>query len=363
MLFYRYCRLAVLSLFTAGAVACSDGGGGDEPKPEGPLTFTVDKKTITANGEDEVTFTVKQGDADVTSAATITMTSSNGKTVRSRLTTNKWGSKINGEFIFSARYNNKTAGDQITITASNRPEETFYRKIAIMQVTSTGCTNCPAMTPILDQLQTEFPDRLLRASYHMQYGSGPTAADPMTIPDSKNFASTYGIEGLPNIILDQRIETVRTSIIGLIRLDIRKSFKDFPASCGVAFTTKLENNTIHVDTKVKASMKGQYRVAVYVLEDGIVATQDNNGVFDAEYVHNHVVRAQLAGGFTGDDLGVIGIDEEKSKSFQIGVENSWNTEKITILVCVLDNPDGSGFIVNNSNACALGESVDYKYNE
>ena len=74
-------------------------------KPD-QLILTPDKETITADGTDKVTFTVKLGTRDVTSEAEISV----GAT---KLTSNEFTSTTAGEYKFTASYDGKTSAEVI----------------------------------------------------------------------------------------------------------------------------------------------------------------------------------------------------------------------------------------------------------
>lgn len=112
-----------------------------------------------------------------------------------------------------------------------------------------------------------------------------------------------------------------------------------------------------VDIELYAAKSANYRVALYILEDGIVARQNNGGTYKDDYIHNHVVRAMVSKLYEGDRVGEIKAAEKATKSYTFSLDSSWKKENCTLCALVFDNSQ----TVINAAVCAVGESVDYDY--
>ena len=117
--------------------------------PEKKLTITADKNTISANGTDAVTFTVKYGNEDVSRDKSMNIIRTfNGEKMTLAAGANSFTTTVAGNYTFTARYykgGEFVTEDEVTVVAtsveSNGKQE-FRHKLLGMQFTSIGCPNC-----------------------------------------------------------------------------------------------------------------------------------------------------------------------------------------------------------------------------
>ncbi len=102
-------RLLLTALtLTAVLVSCND-----KQEEIKDLVLTPSKTTVTADGADKVTFTVKYGETDVTASAEISVDGT-------KLSAAEFTTTIAAEYKFKAAYNGKTS-NEVTITATEVP--------------------------------------------------------------------------------------------------------------------------------------------------------------------------------------------------------------------------------------------------
>lgn len=347
-------------ILLAGIAGCS---GNSDSNMEGPLVMTADKESIMADGSDMVTFTVMKGNVEISTRADIYMVSKNGNRISEKLDGNAFSSRAEGTYVFEARFTSDTKyiSEQITVTVNEYEiSEVFFRRMFGMQFTSTGCSSCPSLTASLDNLPEAYAERLVRASFHIDYSSSYT--DPMHLPITFSYMVDllYSTGGLPSFYLDMMPETKVVSEQNLIINQMDRVMRDYPAICGVKTATvysESENN-LKITFTVKSSLTSQFRIAPFIVEDGIVADQTG----DRNYVHNTTVRRALSLSLIGDKLGTIKAGEETVMEYNEKLDSGWKLENLRVVVCVLDTVDGSTYRGNNSDQCGIDDSTDYLYN-
>lgn len=110
-----------------------------------------------------------------------------------------------------------------------------------------------------------------------------------------------------------------------IKSDVAADVTAFSASPVIANTGmyyRIKGNIVTVDAKVKffEAVNGQYKVAIYLVEDGITAGQatvkNGQGVMD-NLVHHNILRTSMSATTWGEELanGAIAKDKEFTKSF------------------------------------------------
>ena len=367
--------LAALSLATLlsceGTVDPMDGNN-DDPQvdstltvPEGVLRIFADKTTITADGQDEVTFKVMFGSEDVSNARTMQLTRSyeGGDAKYMSHGVNKFATSTAGKYTFKAEYyyaGKQYSDNEIVVTAeefySGEAKE-YARKTLAVYFTSTSCTSCPSASAGIKALQAKHPGEISVVAFH-KYLAMP---DPMEIPETEEFRSLLGgFTGLPRLFWNMRKGTE------LIGPDFSESYAEEIAAgeptCGVAVETSLDGRSLTVDLGITSNIPAVYRYIVFLVEDGIDEYEQNGDY----YVHDNVVRDVLTpatGNRINDNLPLT-VGVEAKAQVKAELPSDWDVANMRVVVAALRSEDGGEtFVVNNVNECKAGEDSKYQYNE
>lgn len=327
-----------------GFVACSDGDTNEPgPQPE-ELRLTASPSTVKAG--DEVTFTVTNNGADVTSAAQVLSLSEEGKIV-----TGKWSSEKPGEYQFAAVYAGRTSATQTVTVKSGISTGNYKRRVLAMDFTGTSCSACPTMTRMIDSYVSSNPDRLVVIGAHVNVPS----ADPLTIPDGERLAAVAGCAGsAPNMWVDYR--EVCSATLTTFRAKVERSINEYPAVCGVKIASSLDGQQVKASVSVRFNETGNYKICAALLEDNV------NVSGSVENVYHHVLRA-FATTATGDSLGECVEGQETNKEFTFTNEGAWKTDNCRVAVYVLRETAEGKYYVNNIRECGVGQTADFDYEE
>lgn len=354
----------------------TDKGNPMEQVPEGVLRIFADKTTITADGSEEVTFTVMFGSEDVSNAKTLQLIREfNGDQKYMAYGANKFSTVAAGTYKFTAKYyyaGNHFTDNSVEVVATqffSGEEKAYERRVLGVYFTSTGCTSCPSATKGLKDLQAKNPGKISVVAFHSHMGA---VSDPMTIPETDLFNTVLGgFDGLPRLFWNMR---KGTKFIGpTFDQGYEEELAAYKTQCGVSIKTEpipdaydgMPEDHIspyQIKVGITSNIPSVYRYLVFVVEDGIVAEQTGN----RDYVHNNVVRAVLTsekGDKLNDNLPfTTGVEVSATKILEISPE--WNCDNIRIIVAATTSSDGGfSFVVNNVAECKLGESVSYQYAE
>lgn len=236
-----------------------------------------------------------------------------------------------------------TGGDSVDIK--------FTRHASVFEFTGTWCAMCPSGYIFLKYL---IEDYYSHDTVHILAFHDSTADDPMGISLTNTLYNKFALNGYPGFVVDMREGTSEKTEIQPM---LDSSFKDYPATCGVKLTSSYSGDKGSVTAELYAAKSGVYRLAIYLLEDGIVARQNNSGNYKDDYVHNHVVRALLSSKYEGDRVGDIAAGQKASKSYDITLNSSWKAENCSLCALVIDS---SGCVINAA-VCPLNGSVDYDF--
>lgn len=349
--------LGVLGLSLQG-ISCS--GNSDEEtqtQTEGKVTLTPSIGTIKANGSDAVTFKVYDGTAEVTASAVIRCV--NDDTTLSGAT---FSTRTPGDYTFTAIYANRTS-DPVKVVAipEDQPQvpSQFVRHICVMEFTGQWCANCPSGYNYMNYIiSRKFADVAHVIALHDNEGG----KDDLALPVQKKMASAFGVKGYPAAVVDLRdLCPLTDDLDNTFRKSIESSQNDYPAHCGVAVKSVYDPAAKQavVTVRLYPEKSAGYRVALWVVEDGITAPQNVLGKYENNYVHNHVARKLVSAvdqDYSGERLGDLTADKEASKDFTVAVDPSWNPDNTFLFALAIDD---KGY-VNNMAICKIVDGdTDY----
>lgn len=375
---FRYVAAAFSALALA---ACSgtidtnddniDPGAGKDQVPEGVLRIFADKTEISADGNDEVTFTVMFGSEDVSNAKTLQLVRSfNGEEKYMAYGVNKYSTVTAGEYTFSAKYyygGNHYTDNSVKVEAKQfftGEEKSYARRYFGTLFTSTGCNSCPLAARGLKDLQAANPGEITLVAFHADM----TVPDPMTIAETYEFQSALGgFQGLPAFFWNMREESYTGGSTFTESFAAEKAAYD--TYSGVAINTSYDESSSKLDIEVgiASNMPAVFRYMIILVEDNIPATgeYEQNGQ-NKDYIHYNVVRKVLTG-VSGDKINdnlplTVGVEVKASKSVTLPKE--WKTENMRVVAVALTSGDGGfNWTANNVNECKVGDDVPYIYAE
>lgn len=360
---------SVMAFLLALVMYGCSGNSSDEPESD-MLVLNASSLLIEADGADITEFTVTKGTQDVTSAAEILM---NGQTFSGT----RFYTDTEGEYKFSARYNGETSAeivvratksDNLVIPADPDPEryEGFVKRVLLLQATGTWCGWCPAVMASIKEYNNSFSDGLaVFAAAHN--------GDSMSNDFGAKVISWLGVTGFPtlnvNLIPGETVSCytngsdVVTANVDAIRKVVETyTAKDAKSAIAAVVRADKASNKVEVEAKIKIAESGSYRVAAWLLEDGISDNSQQNytDLTDDFSTHNNVLRQSSASLAFGDKLGdslPAGSTKDFTCSFTLSSEKMDNC-RVLIMVTA---PEGGVFAVDNVVACPLNSKVGFEY--
>ena len=373
----RISTLFFAAFIMVGLSSCRGNVDYDDPfyVPEGVLRIFADKSTIDADGQDVVTFTVKFGSKDVSTDSNMNLIRVvNGTETTLKPGLNTFSTPAAAEYKFKARYYSSGAcysDNEVVVNAVPVDEgvgqKDYYQKLWGMQFTAVSCEYCPMLAASLKKVRSSYPERIVQTAFHVAFAED-MMTDPMRLDINESFRNIvqHGT-GLPLFAFNMMKSEINiVSEEDLIRERMQIVMSEYPAQCGVRIHTLYDHagRTLTVTAGVTSNVRTEYWYHIILVEDGVEHAQA--GV-EGVYVHDNVVRSVLSGNCYGDRLNSgVALREgvEVTVSRQMTVSAGWDTDKMRVVVAALSSPDeGKTIICNNINECAVGSSVDYKYND
>ena len=378
--------LAIFCLSALAFVGCeasssedNNDGGSDTSKQ---LLLIADKTTIYDNGTDAATFTLYYDGMILTEGYEIY----EGETL---LEGNTFTSTVKGSHIIWASYGTLESNDvSINVVSTppaapaapedTNPEKTnFKRRVLLTQFTGTGCGFCPLMMNALHYALQVYGDEIVIAAAHL-YNEN----DPAYLSEAQTLDNAMSIFDFPNLVADLD-KTTRNAdpFYSNVKKIIDSSFARVDVKGGIAVNAKYhpEEGYIVINTTVKAKTTTDFRVAAWLLEDGIYGKQ---AVYSDPYsetgeliqpldgvvfnTHNNCIRLtegkQSNADYTGFSLGTIEAGKTASRDFAFRLQSKWKTDNLRVIVFITTK-EGNNWLVNNVVSCKKDDSVDFEYED
>lgn len=286
-----------------------------------------------------------------------------------------------GERIFYGMYNGKRSKVlTIYVVPANTPEfptdsnvnsYDFNYRMLLVDHTGSNCGYCPAMKTTLRDMY-ENPQygsgvnivySYSFSSQELCYSSDATAVRNYYREVCKN--SSMPLSGYPSVTCNYL--HAHAASVATVMTQIDMLWRDV-ADAGVAVASHMDGNNLILSTEIKSSVSQYYRVAVWVLEDGIYERQASG----QEWMNTHhdvlrdclteVTNKEIA----GLEWGYVRANDTSRKVLEFTIEDNpnWQSEnfKLAIVISAPNNDKGGKYEVVNTLICNIGESVGFEYN-
>ena len=238
----------------------------------------------------------------------------------------------------------------------------FEHRILLVQHTGTACPNCPELMASLKLLSEDksYADKYQHVAAHSYNEDGDPAYSTAAANLSQAFCSGY----YPELTFNLTKENTGTSLaVETIKQCIDKLHQD-KADVGIAAAAALTGNSLGINVQIKAAKDNQYRIAAWLLEDGIRGKQE--GAYeDWMSTHENAVRAMVGSSLNlriyGEKVGALTAGQTAEKTFVIDLDESWKAENCKVLVVVNAAGKDGRYDLVNCALCPIGGSVNYQY--
>lgn len=309
------------------------------------MTMEVYPSSFAADGVEQAKFSVFEGNADVTADAVIYNVET-GEALKG----NTFSTTVPGTYYFYAEYDGQKT-DHVSVVAEQVVESAFVRKVCLMEFTDAQCTFCPAASRYIDQFILAKNENVHLMAFHEK--------DQWKFSQYAVLQSKFKITATPYAVVDMRQGfSMESGKMGDVKDAVNNAPSMYPSHCGVAVSSVKNAQIAKVTAKLYSEKSSDYYLTLYVVEDGIIGAQLDNGLNTPDYYHQFVVRQMLSATVYGDHLGRVTAQTEASKEYEVTIDSSWNLAKTYIYALAMDE---NGH-VNNMQVCLLdGGSAEYEY--
>lgn len=235
-------------------------------------------------------------------------------------------------------------------TPTDTTSDTIIRKVLLEDFTGHTCAACPASHAEAKRLHDIYGEQLIVLGIHAGFFSWPQSA-----PYQNNFQTTTGTtittdfnlinlpfpKGMVNRLYKQSTSSQyifdwpdwETTIDTILQR---------PADAGIeisnTFSTSDSIMSSTIDIKMISDYINPINLAVYYVEDSVVAPQKNGSVDVLDYIHRHMLRGSFSGAFgeTIANNATAGQELNRTYSTKLTPTNA-NVNQVYIYAILFDN--------------------------
>jgi hypothetical protein len=259
---------------------------------------------------------------------------------------------INRYILFFLLFVLCLACEEKEVTIPDSSDIDSDRIVLIEEFSGVQCPNCPDGNIVVEELIDQYPKNVVSVTIHSEFLAEPFSDSKYDFrtDEAQEIEDLLGFWfGKPEAAINRKIypneSFIRVGFPDLWPSLVESELLNAPrASVEIEHTFDVERNlTATVKVTALESISGDLRIGVYLHESHLIDKQDNNGVKESEYEHNHVLRKVLSN-VEGDPIGNglnAGESVSKEYSFTLPEEtNWWKAENMELIAFVsLNEPD------------------------
>lgn len=200
--------------------------------------------------------------------------------------------------------------EDIVVFACDTPDfpnlGNVYRKILLEEYTGHTCVNCPDGHRRAGLLKDKYGDSIVIVAIHAGLFAHPEP--PEFTADYRTIVGTtlndfFGVEGYP-VGMVSRLPFASSNLIdrsawGIASAAINKSDPSAAIQMIVQYDGVEQKACVHTKVSFLKAISNEVKLAVYMIEDGIVSPQKNSSASIGDvpvihnYTHKHMLRASL----------------------------------------------------------------------
>ena len=211
--------------------------------------------------------------------------------------------------------------------------DNLKKTAVLIDFTGWSCTNCPQAAQEAHRLQGFLEENLIVVSLH-PYGSHWTEPSGNALDLRSDAATAYfdflgKPDGFPignvdfakyndNLLIDRNLWAAATTQRVMLETDV-----NLQISCS------LDARKVTINANIINETNKNLSLILWLVESKIYGKQSNNGVWEENYEHNHVLR-DAVNGVWGEN-----VAENYSKEYVIN--EKWNIENCSVIGVVINS--------------------------
>lgn len=219
------------------------------------------------------------------------------------------------------------------------------QKPLVTKITATWCPNCGSWGwTFFHDIIDDNPNNAIFLAAH--------PSGDLVSPEGQDFNSNLGASGQPKFYMNEQLIGVNSGNTAALRTQVSDDILAMNGQSpvvGTGIEVTRDGNTLTATTNTKffSAADGDYHLAIYVIEDHVIANQANNS---ASADHPFILRTSFGGSTFGNSIasGAIAEGFEVQRTLTTTLLSTWNVDNLKFAAVVWKNVDGTFEYVNGN---------------
>lgn len=199
------------------------------------------------------------------------------------------------------------------------------RKVLVQEFTGQFCPNCPLGHEALDNIAKQYGKNAVIVSIHAGDMAFDDPAFGLKTADGDIYAKEWGIQQYPSAVVNRKsVMSDRSQWQGAVFMAGLTAPK-----VKIALSAKLNNGKVDIKADLSAEETITNALLQFmIVEDNIIALQQNGEEYIPDYIHNHVYRASPGG------ISSIGVSFQNSITVEqndFPLDPRWNPDNLKVI--------------------------------
>lgn len=241
-------------------------------------------------------------------------------------------------YVNEGQYENiryKEIPDETAIAAKSLPggeaskwaDKEFWHKSLGLRFTATWCVFCPRMANAFAKAEKLYPNKIETFNLHPR-------SSTYFFEETPNFEILLKCFAYPTAYIDFRREVENQNrpddTAGLLVDAVKETERFYPTKSGISFSSSTSGNELKLNVKLYLKVRGDYKVAAFLLEDGIIGYQEGTGGL---IEHNSIARLAISDA-EGDTFSAPEDEMTVLKNYTAVIPDVCDKKNLRILVYV-----------------------------
>ena len=209
------------------------------------------------------------------------------------------------------------------------------KKVLVEDFTGYKCTNCPAASTELHNIEELYPDKVIGIALHAGFFAIPGGVfeTDFRTEEGEELAEFFSTESYPIGMVNRQgyPDNVLLNYTDWAS-NVTEHLLQMPS---VELSITESNNQIVIEGRSLSEVNNDLKIVVCITEDNIIDKQIDDGTLIENYEHNHVLR-KIVNGTWGSDIELDNALNFDS-SFDYTLEESWVRSNCNVVAFVYDN--------------------------
>lgn len=215
------------------------------------------------------------------------------------------------------------------------PPHSVPKTLLIQEFTGNMCTNCPQGAKAIHDIQEEFPGQVIAIGIHPE-GGGPNTMpigdQDFRCEEAQVIYEFFKPSGFPCAVFNGETTSTRFNMWYSIAAEMLAQEANMTIDAQSIYDSTTRNLQIDYTITATSDISTDLNVLVLLMENNILGYQLDGGKLLDNYIHNHVLRASLNGGWGTSLPSSIKNGQVIEGSASMILDDKWVAENCQVVV-------------------------------